>query len=78
MLYHTSRGFLHAVVGFMAVAYTSGLLLVVDLRGPRVILRNDSHTPEGGGFLRRHAEHEPIQSLAWTCCALASGELTHI
>ncbi|KAM5536030.1 hypothetical protein V8D89_010288 [Ganoderma adspersum] len=59
-------------IGFMAVAYTSGLLLVVDLRGPRIILRSESHSPEGGSFLRRHAEHEPIQSLAWTCCALAS------
>ncbi|TBU49995.1 lethal giant larvae like, C-terminal-domain-containing protein [Dichomitus squalens] len=57
-------------VGFLAVAYTSGQLLIIDLRGPRVILRSDSHAHGGGSFLQRHAEHEPILSLTWTCCAL--------
>lgn len=59
-------------VGFLAVAYTSGLLFVVDLRVPRVILRSETR-PEGSSFFNRHSQVEPIQTLSWVCCGLATG-----
>ena len=60
-------------VGFLAVAYASGLLLVIDLRIPRVILRSATR-PEGSGFFHRHAEAEPIETMIWACCGLSTGE----
>ncbi|KAI0828996.1 lethal giant larvae like, C-terminal-domain-containing protein [Trametes gibbosa] len=71
-----SRGLVTACaladVGFLAIAYTSGSLLVVDLRGPSVILRRDPDTHGSSGFLHRHADTEPIISLTWTCCSVST------
>ncbi|KAH9858315.1 lethal giant larvae like, C-terminal-domain-containing protein [Lenzites betulinus] len=70
-----SRGLVTACaladVGFLAIAYSSGSLLVIDLRGPRVIHRRepDAH---GSGFLHKHSDAEPIVSLAWTCCGAST------
>ncbi|KAH9920224.1 uncharacterized protein BXZ73DRAFT_91957 [Epithele typhae] len=61
-----------ADIGFLAVAYTSGLLLVIDLRGPKVLLRSDSHARGGSNFLQRHSEVESINSLTWGCYPLAT------
>ncbi|KAI0718934.1 lethal giant larvae like, C-terminal-domain-containing protein [Cerioporus squamosus] len=59
-------------VGFLAVAYASGLLLIIDLRGPRVLLRSTSRPHGGSSFLHRHSESEPIQRLTWACCKLST------
>lgn len=64
--------------GFLAVAYNSGGLLVVDLRGPRVILR---HAPPRNkehrhSLISRSASAERLEtvaSLTWTICPIASG-----
>ncbi|KAI0639923.1 lethal giant larvae like, C-terminal-domain-containing protein [Trametes polyzona] len=73
---HKDRGLVTACalcdVGFLAVAYTSGALLIVDLRGPRVILRHDPDVQGSSGFLHRHSEAEPFLSLTWTCCGTAT------
>ncbi|KAI0756487.1 lethal giant larvae like, C-terminal-domain-containing protein [Daedaleopsis nitida] len=58
-------------VGFLAVAYASGLLLVIDLRGPRVLLRSESR-PGTSSFLHRHSEVEPVHALTWACCGLST------
>ncbi|RPD65083.1 hypothetical protein L227DRAFT_571522 [Lentinus tigrinus ALCF2SS1-6] len=59
-------------MGFLAVAYASGLLLIIDMRGPRVLLRSTSRPHGGSSFLHRHSESEPIQQLTWACCNLAA------
>ncbi|OCH89538.1 hypothetical protein OBBRIDRAFT_881275 [Obba rivulosa] len=56
-------------IGFLAVAYSSGTLLIIDLRGPKVILRR-SHSEKS--VLHRHGERDPIVSLSWTVCGLSS------
>ena len=60
-------------VGFLAVAYASGLLLIIDLRGPRILLRSTSRPHGSSSFLHRHSESEPIQQLTWACCGLSTG-----
>ncbi|KAI0660581.1 lethal giant larvae like, C-terminal-domain-containing protein [Cubamyces menziesii] len=73
---HKDRGLVTACAladaGFLAIAYASGSLLVVDLRGPRVILRHDASRRNSSGFLHKHADVEPFVSLSWACCGLAS------
>ncbi|KAI9057006.1 hypothetical protein FKP32DRAFT_1615502 [Trametes sanguinea] len=73
---HQSRGLVTACAlsdaGFLAVAYASGSLLVIDLRGPRVILRHDPDSHSSSGFLHKHAEAEPFLSLSWASCAMSS------
>ncbi|CDO73112.1 hypothetical protein BN946_scf185007.g166 [Trametes cinnabarina] len=61
-----------AFEGFLAVGYTSGSLLIVDLRGPRIILRHAPSTHTSSGFLHKHTEVEPFLSLTWACCGMSS------
>ncbi|KAI0778696.1 lethal giant larvae like, C-terminal-domain-containing protein [Trametes elegans] len=72
----TTRGLVSACaltdVGFLAVAYASGALLIIDFRGPRVILRYEPSSHGGSGILHRHAEPEPFLSLSWACCGICS------
>ncbi|KAI0673986.1 lethal giant larvae like, C-terminal-domain-containing protein [Trametes maxima] len=65
-------------VGFLAAAYASGSLLVIDLRGPRVILRHEPSSHGGSGLLHRHSEPEPFLSLAWSCCSLSSDPVVRL
>ncbi|KAI0361067.1 hypothetical protein OH77DRAFT_1417267 [Trametes cingulata] len=73
---HKTRGLVTACalsdIGFLAIAYASGSLLVIDFRGPKVILRHEPNSHGGSGFLHRHSEAEPFLSLSWTCCKLAT------
>ncbi|OJT08434.1 hypothetical protein TRAPUB_617 [Trametes pubescens] len=73
---HKTRGSVTACalcdVGFLAVAYASGSLLIIDLRGPKVILRHDPDLHSSSGFLHKHSDAEPVLSLSWTCCSMAS------
>ncbi|KAH9947113.1 lethal giant larvae like, C-terminal-domain-containing protein [Amylocystis lapponica] len=64
-------------IGFLAVAYASGALLVIDLRGPRIIMRSGTSALSERSFLHRHSV-EPIQSLTWTVCKIASDPIARI
>ncbi|KAI0783299.1 lethal giant larvae like, C-terminal-domain-containing protein [Abortiporus biennis] len=59
-------------VGFLAVAYEDGSTFIVDMRGPRLILRDTvgakSHRHS---FLGKH-ENEPVTQLTWTVSGTAS------
>ncbi|KAL1951191.1 hypothetical protein VTO73DRAFT_340 [Trametes versicolor] len=73
---HKTRGSVTACalcdVGFLAVAYASGSLLIIDFRGPRVILRHDPDSHSSSSFLHKHSDAEPVLSLSWTCCSTSS------
>jgi syntaxin-binding protein 5 len=62
-------------IGFLAVAYASGALTVVDMRGPSVML----HVEAGKGPqskwhpLSKPASIDAITSLNWSTCSLRSG-----
>jgi syntaxin-binding protein 5 len=64
--------------GFLAAAYGDGLL-IVDLRGPRILLRRVENTKQNskeprGLHLRHHSGNlDPIGSLTWTISALGTG-----
>lgn len=60
------------LIGFLAIGYASGAIIIIDLRGPKIIYREDT---EG----KRHSRsmHRPLQegsakntvkALAWVCC----------
>ncbi|EMD32655.1 hypothetical protein CERSUDRAFT_118683 [Gelatoporia subvermispora B] len=56
-------------IGFLAVAYTSGVLLILDLRGPKIILRR-VHSDKS--VLHRHGERDPFALLTWTVCSTST------
>lgn len=60
-------------LGFLAVAYHSCALLVVDMRGPRVILRNAPPSKKDHRHSILGPRREPVVSLAWTAAPMASG-----
>jgi syntaxin-binding protein 5 len=73
---------LNSYQGFLASAYADGSLLVVDMRGPRIILRRnqdgDQKRHSMGLRLHRHSGTlDPIASLAWTVSTLASGKASY-
>ncbi|KAK7695037.1 hypothetical protein QCA50_002225 [Cerrena zonata] len=53
-------------IGFLASAYDDGSLFIVDMRGPRVILRDTSGTKEEHRSLFHGPEANPVVSLTWT------------
>ncbi|THH26967.1 hypothetical protein EUX98_g7215 [Antrodiella citrinella] len=57
-------------IGFMAVAYTSGTLLIVNMRGPTVLFRGLSETKSS--FLHRKDHVDPVVSLTWTVSGTAA------
>ena len=65
--------------GFLAAAYGNGFLFIVDLRGPRILLRRGQDTKPNsketrGLHLRNHSGHlDPIGSLTWTISAIGTG-----
>ncbi|KAI0363639.1 hypothetical protein BV20DRAFT_1057891 [Pilatotrama ljubarskyi] len=75
---HKTRGLVTACalsdIGFLAIAYASGSLLIIDFRGPKIILRRDPNSQASSGFLHRHSEAEPFLSLSWTCCSLSTDQ----
>jgi hypothetical protein len=63
-------------LGFASVAYTNGSLIVIDMRGPRVILQagKAQQTTHHHGFLHRNSPStDPVLSLAWTISGVKSG-----
>ncbi|TFY59345.1 hypothetical protein EVJ58_g5836 [Rhodofomes roseus] len=64
--------------GFLAVAYSSGALLVVDMRGPRVILRNAPTSKKDHRHSFLGAKREPIVALTWTACPIESDPIPRI
>ncbi|EKM61629.1 uncharacterized protein PHACADRAFT_169080 [Phanerochaete carnosa HHB-10118-sp] len=68
-LLSTRRGPVSAValsdIGFLATAYEEGAIFIVDMRGPRILLRETSdRAGRRRSFLRSHAD--PVVSLVWT------------
>ncbi|KZV70969.1 hypothetical protein PENSPDRAFT_578479 [Peniophora sp. CONT] len=64
-------------IGFAAVGYTSGALIIIDLRGPSVIHREGSDKQPRrhslGSILHKHAANaDTVISLTWTICGLHS------
>ncbi|KAJ7651666.1 WD40 containing snare-dependent exocytosis protein [Mycena polygramma] len=55
-------------IGFLAVAYTD-YLIVVDMRGPRVILRRGREKKKDRMSLHLHAS-DPITTLTWTVATI--------
>lgn len=61
-------------IGFMAVAYAAGSLFVIDMRGPKVLLR---HAPEArSSFLHRNQTVNTFTSLTWTVSGTSAGTPT--
>ncbi|KDQ63133.1 hypothetical protein JAAARDRAFT_119208 [Jaapia argillacea MUCL 33604] len=70
-------GFAASEIGFFATSYEDGSLLVVDMRGPRVILR--SRPPAKKKGLHIHSEdRDPIVHLSWSVCKLDSDPIPRI
>lgn len=67
--------------GFLAIGYMNGVLLVLDLRGPKVIFREGTGM-EGGkqakrrslsGHSQEGSSKNGILSLTWVCCGVNDG-----
>ncbi|KAI0319430.1 lethal giant larvae like, C-terminal-domain-containing protein [Amylostereum chailletii] len=60
-------------IGFCAAAYVNGAMYVIDMRGPKVLLRvgHDQGVRSRHHILpRRSSSADPIVSLSWTICSL--------
>lgn len=62
-------------IGFFASAYADGSLFVVDMRGPKIILRDTSGTKEENRSMFHGHEANPVVSLTWTVTGLGPGRL---
>ena len=60
-------------LGFLAVAYNTCALLIVDMRGPRVILRNAPPSKKDHRHSFLGGRREPVVALTWTAAPMASG-----
>ena len=64
-------------LGFASVAHTNGSLIVIDMRGPRVILQvgKAQQTTHHHGFLNRNSPGtDPVLSLTWAISGVKSGK----
>ena len=63
-------------LGFASVAYTNGSLIVIDMRGPRVILQvgKAQQTTHHGFFHRNSPGANPVLSLTWAISGVKSGK----
>ncbi|TFK56819.1 hypothetical protein OE88DRAFT_1670312 [Heliocybe sulcata] len=61
-------------VGFFAVSFNGGLLMIVDLRGPRFIYRSDkdSSSRRKSALFRHSQDVDTYTSLTWTVCRAES------
>jgi hypothetical protein len=65
-------------LGFLAVAYTDSLI-VVDMRGPRVILRHGRDKKKDRMSIHLHTpESANIASLTWTVATIENGKIVTI
>lgn len=60
-------------IGFLASAYADGSLFVVDMRGPKIILRDTSGTKEENHSLLHGHQANPVVSLTWTVTGTSTG-----
>ncbi|KAA1468094.1 hypothetical protein DENSPDRAFT_833291 [Dentipellis sp. KUC8613] len=70
-----------ADVGFFAVSYADGSLLIVDMRGPNVVLHidGDAHQKKHRlSLLHKPSSSDPVASLTWTICALSKDPIPRI
>ena len=62
-------------LGFASVAYANGLLIVIDMRGPRVILQAGKAQQTTHHIFHRNSPGiEPVSSLAWAISGVKSGK----
>lgn len=64
-------------LGFASVAHANGSLIVIDMRGPRVILQvgKAQQSTHSHGFLHRNSPSiDPVLSLAWAISGVKSGK----
>lgn len=63
--------------GFLAVSHKDGSVFVVDMRGPRIILRDTSDkSAHRRSFLHRN-EVDAVVSMTWTVAGTDTGALAH-
>ena len=63
--------------GFISVAYTNGSLIVIDMRGPRVILEvgKAQQTSQRHSLIHRNSPNiDPVLSLKWAISGGKSGK----
>ena len=65
-------------LGFASVAYANGSVIVIDMRGPRVILQVEkAQQTTNHGFLHRNSPGaHPVLSLAWAISGIKSGKFS--
>jgi syntaxin-binding protein 5 len=70
--------FLITVAGLLAVSYHDGSLFIIDLRGPRVILREFRSQPRNRHSFLKHSDDQGdfVMSLMWSVFKLASGKFS--
>lgn len=75
-LYGTCRADVN--IGFLAIAYTSGALILIDMRGPRVMLREGSdpksHRRRSSTLLHHSGTDSVVKCMKWVYCGLEEGE----
>ncbi|KAG9090396.1 hypothetical protein FS749_000592 [Ceratobasidium sp. UAMH 11750] len=57
-------------VGFLAVAYEDCSIVIIDLRGPGVMLRYEPHIEQG----RKSAQDGPVRVFRWAQCSLSEDQ----
>jgi syntaxin-binding protein 5 len=63
----------HACIGFLAVAFRDGSIFVIDMRGPRIILREVSDKQSHRRSLLHRHEVDTAVSLTWTVAGTDAG-----
>ena len=68
----------HVCIGFLAVSYADGSLLIVDMRGPKIIFRSGQEAKSKhkhmSKLLGKHSdESDTATCLNWTVCGLGTG-----
>ncbi|TFK19983.1 hypothetical protein FA15DRAFT_673956 [Coprinopsis marcescibilis] len=54
-------------IGFLAISYTNGTVVIVDMRGPRILLNSRSNSKRASSIGHRHSHLPDIAtSLAWS------------
>ena len=63
----------HGFLGFFALSYNDGSLVVLDMRGPNFILQDTNSSNRQHSFLK-HSTPDPLVSLSWAIFKLSSGQ----
>ncbi|KZT30972.1 hypothetical protein NEOLEDRAFT_1083589 [Neolentinus lepideus HHB14362 ss-1] len=67
-------------IGFFAASFNGGLLMIVDMRGPKIIYRSDkdSSAKRKSAFLRNSQDLDTYTSLTWTVCRTDSDPVPRV